>query len=113
MARKKAKGIDALAKARKHYEDGNSCGDAIAKALESFRTKNRLDTKASTRCLKENAIEAPKVDMDRHGALGRFRMCAGLMLRSVARKTDSWFSTGRRSRHRSRKSAVESFSNRI
>lgn len=87
MANKKAKGIDALAKAREHYENGNSCGDPIAKALESFRTRNGLDTKALTRCLKENGIEAPNVDMDRHGAIGRFRMCAGLMLRGQATKT--------------------------
>jgi hypothetical protein len=33
-----------------------------------------------------NDIEAPKVDMERHGAIGRFRMCAGLMLRRQARK---------------------------
>jgi len=35
-------------------------------------------------CLKENDIEAPKVDMERHGAVGRFCMCAGLMLRRHA-----------------------------
>jgi hypothetical protein len=34
--------------------------------------------------LKDNGIEAPKVDMDRHGAISRFRMCAGLMLRRHA-----------------------------
>jgi hypothetical protein len=37
-------------------------------------------------CLKENDIEAPKVDMERHGAIGRFRMCAGLGLRRHAAK---------------------------
>jgi hypothetical protein len=37
-------------------------------------------------CLKENDIEPPHVDMERHGAIGRFRMCAGLMLRRRAAK---------------------------
>jgi hypothetical protein len=37
-------------------------------------------------CLKEKGIEPPKVDMARHGAIGRFRMCAGLMLRRHALK---------------------------
>ena len=36
MASKKAKGIDASAKAREHYKDGNSCGDAVAKARFSL-----------------------------------------------------------------------------
>jgi len=38
-------------------------------------------------CLSEgNYSEALKVDMERHGAIGRFRMCAGLMLRRHASK---------------------------
>jgi len=37
-------------------------------------------------CSKGNNIEPPKVDMERHGAVGRFRLCAGLMLRRCARK---------------------------
>jgi len=37
-------------------------------------------------CLKENDIEPPTVDMERHGAVGGFRMCAGLMLRRHALK---------------------------
>jgi hypothetical protein len=37
--KQKGKGIDALGKAREYYKDGNLCGDAIAKALESFRKK--------------------------------------------------------------------------
>jgi hypothetical protein len=37
-------------------------------------------------CLKENDIEPPKVDTERHGAIGRFRICAGLMLRRHALK---------------------------
>jgi hypothetical protein len=36
--------------------------------------------------LKQNDIEPPKVDMERHGAIDRFRMCAGLMLRRHAAK---------------------------
>ena len=95
-ASKKAKGIDALAEAREHYEDGNSCGDAIEKGLESFRTKNGLDTKALTRCLKENKIRAPKIDMDRHGAIGRFRMCAGLMLRRNTSKQGLMIISGKK-----------------
>ena len=35
-------------------------------------------------CLKDNGLNPPNVDMDRHGALGRFRMCAALMLRRHA-----------------------------
>jgi len=41
--KKQPKRIDALVKARERYEDGNSCGDAIAKALEVFRTEDGLD----------------------------------------------------------------------
>jgi hypothetical protein len=37
-------------------------------------------------CLKENDIEPPKVDMEHHTAIGRFRMCAALMLRCHAAK---------------------------
>jgi hypothetical protein len=37
-------------------------------------------------CLKESGIEAPKVDMNWHGAIGRLRMSAGLMLRRHALK---------------------------
>jgi len=36
--------------------------------------------------LKENGIEARKLDMERRGAIGRFRMCGGLMLRRHAAK---------------------------
>ena len=36
--KKVTKRIDSLAKARERYEDGNSCGDTIAKALEGFCT---------------------------------------------------------------------------
>jgi hypothetical protein len=42
------------------------------KSVGVFPKKNSLDAKALTRCLKENAIQAPKVGMDRHGAIGRF-----------------------------------------
>jgi hypothetical protein len=44
------------------------------------------DLMAFKACLKKNDIEPPKVDMARHGAIGRFRMCAGLMLRRQASK---------------------------
>ena len=36
--------------------------------------------------LKENGVTPPNVDMEHHGAIGRFRMCAGLMLRRRALK---------------------------
>ena len=85
--KKQPKGIDALVKARERYEDGNSCGDSIAKALEVFRTENGLDINGLTACLKDNDCAVPKVDMERHGAIGRFRMCAGLMLRAAAKKS--------------------------
>jgi hypothetical protein len=97
MAKAKHKGkakldvsIGALSKTRSVYaerSDVNSCGDWLAKALKVFRTENGdFDLKGFGHCLKENGIEAPKVDMDRHGAIGRFRMCAGLMLRRYASK---------------------------
>ena len=66
----------------------NSCGEWLALALkEAFRTKDgNLDLEAFKTCLKDNGIEAPKVNMERYGAIGRFRMCAGLMLRRHAKK---------------------------
>ena len=82
--------IDGLQKARVVYaeqDDANSCGDSMAEALKVFRTKGGgFDLEGFTRCLKENDIERPKVDMGRHGAIGRFRMCAGLILRRHAAK---------------------------
>lgn len=66
----------------------NSCGDWLALALkDAFRTEGgSFDLTVFRACLKENDIEPPKVDMGRHGAVGRFRMCAGLMLRRRAAK---------------------------
>jgi hypothetical protein len=65
----------------------NSCGDWLALVLkDAFRTENGFDLTAFKACLNENKIESPKVDMDRHGAIGRFRMCAGLMLTRHAAK---------------------------
>ena len=66
----------------------NSCGDWLAVALKgTVRTEDGgFDLTAFRACLKENDIELPKVDMDRPGAIGRFRMCAGLMLRRHATK---------------------------
>lgn len=68
--------------------DVNSCGDWLALASkEAFRTEDgSFDLTAFKACLKDNDIEPPKVDMERHGAIGRFRMCAGLMLRRRAAK---------------------------
>jgi hypothetical protein len=97
MAKKKSKkvkaeaSIDALSRAKTTYAergDVNSCGDWLAVALkDAFRTDDgSFDLTAVKACLKENGIEAPKVDMECHGAIGRFRMCAGLMLRRHAKK---------------------------
>ncbi len=36
--------------------------------------------------MKENDIEPPKVEIERHGAIGRYHMCAGLMFRRHAAK---------------------------
>ena len=41
---------------------------------------NHLIWAAFKACLKKNGMTPPNVDMNRHGAIGRFRMCAGLML---------------------------------
>jgi hypothetical protein len=54
---------------------------------DAFRTKDGgLDLAAFKECLKDNGLTLPNVDMERHGAIGRFRMCAGLMLRRHALK---------------------------
>jgi len=68
--------------------DVNSCGDWLAAALkEASRTDDGgFDLTAFKACLKDNRVTPPNVDMDRHGAIGRFRMCAGLMLRRQASK---------------------------
>lgn len=65
---------------------GASSADWIAVALkDAFRTEDgSFDLTAFKACLKENDIEPPKVDIERHGAVGRFRMCAGLMVRRRA-----------------------------
>jgi hypothetical protein len=80
-----------LSKAKTRYAergDVNSCSDWLAVALkDAFRTDDGgFDLTSFKACLNENKIESPKVDMDRHGAIGRFRMCAGLMLRRHALK---------------------------
>jgi hypothetical protein len=54
---------------------------------DAFRTDDGgFDMSGFKACLKENDLEAPQVNMERHGAIGRFRMCAGLMLRLQAAK---------------------------
>ena len=65
-------------------------GAVLATGSRKHYKKNSASMTAATAfkaCLKENDIEAPKGDMDKHGAIGRFRMCAGLMLCSAAKKT--------------------------
>jgi len=94
MANTKRKGkatFNALSKAKTVYAargDVNSCGDWLTLALkQAFRTDDgNFDLTAFKACLKENDIEPPKVDMERYGAIGRFRMCAGLTLRRHALK---------------------------
>jgi hypothetical protein len=51
-----------------------------------FRTPDGLDVDGLTACLKDNDCAVPNVDMKRHGATGRFRMVAGLVLRAAARQ---------------------------
>jgi hypothetical protein len=59
----------------------------MSEALKVFRMDDgNFDLTAFKACLKENDIEPPKVDMERHVAIGRFRMCAGLMRRRHALK---------------------------
>jgi hypothetical protein len=52
---------------------------------DAFRTEDgNFDLTPFKACLKENDVEPPKVDMEGHGAIGRFQMCAGLLLRREA-----------------------------
>jgi hypothetical protein len=55
--------------------DVNSCGDWLAVGLkDAFRTDDGgFDLTAFKGCLKDNGVTPPNVDMDRHGAIGRFR----------------------------------------
>ena len=54
---------------------------------DAFRTEDSsFDLTAFKACLKDKGVTPPNVDMERHGAIGRFRMCAGLMLRPHAWK---------------------------
>jgi hypothetical protein len=80
-----------LSKAKSAYaeqSDANSCGDWMAEVLKVFRTNGGgFDLEGFKACLKENDIEPPKVDMKRRSAIGRFRMCAALMLRHRAAKS--------------------------
>lgn len=83
--------ISVLSKAKAVYaerDDVNSCGDWLALALkDAFRSEDgNFDLTAFKACLKEYDLETPKVDMEHHGAIGRFRMFAGLMLRRQAAK---------------------------
>ena len=78
--------------------DVNSCGDWLAVALkEAFRTDDGgLDLTAFKACLKDNDVTPPNVDMDRHGAVGRFRMCGGLMLPRHTLKVGRVVSSGKK-----------------
>ncbi len=68
--------------------DVNPCGYWSAVALkDAFRTDDgSFDLAAFKSSLKDRGLTSPNVDIDRHGAIGRFRMCAGLMLRRHASK---------------------------
>ena len=83
------KSLAALAQARARYSEfghADNNGDAIAKPLRVIKTKEGRDIDGLTAYLKDNGCAVPKVDMNRHGATGCFRMVAGLMLRAAARK---------------------------
>jgi len=77
-------------RAAKYKERGDaaSCGDEVAHALkDSFTTDDGdFDLEAFKRCLKDNGVQAPKVDESKPGWRGRFRMCAGISLRAALRK---------------------------
>jgi hypothetical protein len=74
------------AKYRKAYKN-DSCGDDVAVALkEAFGSGEDFDIAGLIRCLKDNACKVPNVDMKSHGAVGRFRMCAGLALRAALKR---------------------------
>ena len=69
----------------------------MAEALKAFRTDDGgFDLTAFKACLKDNGLTPPSVDMERHGAIGRFRMCAGLMLRRRALKVGHVVISGKR-----------------
>jgi hypothetical protein len=62
-----AESLEALAKARSKYKeqgDPSSCGDEVAQALkEAFTTADGdFDLDGFKRCLKNNDVQAPKVD---------------------------------------------------
>jgi hypothetical protein len=87
-----AESLGALAKARSKYKergDAASCADEVALALkQAFTTEDGdFDLDAFKRCLKDNDVQAPKVDESKPGWRGRFRMCAGISLRAALRKT--------------------------
>jgi hypothetical protein len=86
-----AESLGALAKARTKYKDRgdpSSCGDEVAHALkDAFTTDDGdFDLEAFKRCLKDNDVQAPKVDESKPGWPGRFRMCTGISLRAALRK---------------------------
>src|SRR5215813_5980102 len=71
---------------REHYKH-DSCGDEVANALKAaFGSGEEFDLKGLTQCLKDNDCKVPAVDMKGNGAVGRFRMCAGIALRAALKQ---------------------------
>lgn len=64
----------------------DSAVQAVRRASPFHRRPQEFTSPCSGACLKENSVTPPNVDMDRHRANGRFRMCANLMLRRRALK---------------------------
>jgi len=53
---------------------------------EAFASGEEFDLKGLTQCLKDNGCKVPAVDMKGNGAVGRFRMCAGIALRAALKR---------------------------
>ncbi|MEX0801813.1 MAG: hypothetical protein WD688_00565 [Candidatus Binatia bacterium] len=84
--------IAALSKGKSVYAARgavNSCGDWLALTLRGLPDRERLLRFDGVQGLLERKrhTEPAKVDMNRHGAIGRFGMGAGLRLRHYAIKT--------------------------
>ena len=64
---------------------------------EAFTTDDGdFDLDAFKRCLKDNDVQAPKIDESKPGWRGRFRMCAGISLRAALRKNGSIVIAGKK-----------------
>ena len=85
--------LGALAAPRSKYKehgDPTSCGEVALALRQAFTTEDGdFDLEAFKRCLKDNDVEAPKIDESKPGWRSRFRMCAGISLRAVLQKNGS------------------------